>query len=224
MSNETKQEKNAQAVAEAVSKTDLFFKENKKTISIIAAVLVVAALAIFLYVKYGYAPKVAEALETEYPAEAQFQAGNFETALNGDGSSVIGFADIIDEYGAKAGKAVYFYAGVCEYQLGNYENAITYLKKYKGKDAILAGRALACTGDAYVCLEDYEAALACYTKASKISDNIFSAAYLLKAGEVCETLGRNDEALACYKEIKDKYAGSYEAYEIDKYISRMEVK
>ncbi|MCQ2143588.1 MAG: tetratricopeptide repeat protein, partial [Bacteroidales bacterium] len=199
-------------------------KENKKTITYAAAAVVVVALAIFLYVKFGYAPKVAEALETAYPAEAQFQAGNFETALNGDGSSVIGFADIIDEYGTKAGKAVYFYAGVCEYQLGNFEDAITYLKKYNGKDAILAGRALACTGDAYVSLEDYETALGYYVKAAKKSNNSFSAAYLLKAGEVCEALGRNDEALSYYKEIKNEYAGSYEAYEIDKYISRMEVK
>lgn len=224
MAKETKQEMNAQAVAEAVSKTDLFFKENKKTLTYSATALVVIALAIFLYVKFGYAPKVAEALETAYPAEAQFQAGNFETALNGDGSAVIGFADVIDEYGAKAGKAVYFYAGVCEYQLGNYEDAITYLKKYKGKEAILAGRALACIGDAYVCLENYEAALGYYVKAAKKSDNMFSAAYLLKAGEVCEALGKNEEALAYYKEIKENYSNSYEAYEIDKYISRMEVK
>lgn len=224
MANETKQEKNAQAVAEAVSKTDLFFKENKKTITYAAAAVVIAAAAIFLYVKFGYAPKVAEALETTYPAEAQFQAGNFDTALNGDGSSVIGFADIIDEYGTKAGKAVYLYAGICEYQLGNFENAISYLKKYNGKDAILAGRALACTGDAYVSLEDYETALGYYVKAARKSDNVFSAAYLLKAGEVCESLGRCDEALSYYKEIKDKYASSFEAYEIDKYISRMEAK
>ncbi len=53
---------------------------------------------------------------------------------------------------------------------------------------------------------------------------MFSAAYLLKAGAVCEELGDNAKALSFYKEIKEKYPQSMEGYEIDKYISRIENK
>ena len=88
----------------------------------------------------------------------------------------------------------------------------------------MRGRALACTGDAYSMLEDYETALSYYLQAAETEDNIFAASYLLKAGIICEELGRNDEALAHYRVIKDKYPQSYEGYEIDKYISRIEVK
>ena len=103
----------------------------------------------------------------------------------------------------------------------NYEEAIKYLKKYKGKDDILAARALSCLGDAYVGTGDLNAALASYDKAIKKADNMFAAAYMLKAGLVCEELGNNAKALEYYQEIKDQYPQSLEAYDIDKYIARI---
>ncbi|MCD8313538.1 MAG: tetratricopeptide repeat protein, partial [Bacteroidales bacterium] len=131
---------------------------------------------------------------------------------------------IISDYGAKAGKSVYFYAGVCELQIGNYDEAITYLKKYKGKDHILLGRAQSCIGDSYVALEDYSTAVGWFVKAARTSSDIYSAGYLLKAGVTSEELGNLDEALSYYNEIKLKYPQSVEGYDIDKYISRIEVQ
>ena len=154
-------------------------------------------------------------------AEQNFRAGDYEVALNGDGN-VLGFAQIIDEYGAKAGKAANFYAGVCELQLGNWDLAIEYLQAYKGKDAILKARALACIGDAYVGLEDYSKALGYFEKAAAVVDNMFAAGYLLKAGVVAEKLGQNEKALGFYKQIKDQYPSSMEGYDVDKYIGRLQ--
>lgn len=222
MAKETKNQ-NAEAVAEAVSKTEIFFKENSKTMAISVAVIIVIAAGFFLWHKFAYEPKRAEAQEQMYPAESNFRNAEYELALNGDGN-VLGFAQIIDEYGAKAGKAVYFYAGVCELQLGNYESAISYLKKYNGKDRILAGRAQSCIGDAYVGLEKYQEAVDWFAKAAKTSDDMFSAGYLLKAGVTSEELGDNGKALGFYNDIKDNYPQSMEAYDIDKYISRIEAK
>ena len=222
MNNEKKHE-NAEAVAEAVSKTDLFFKENRNTILIVLAVLVVAGLAFFFYHKFVYEVQRPEAQEQMYPAENNFRSMEYELALNGDGN-VLGFSQIINDYGKKAGKAVYFYAGVCELQLGNYEQAIKYLNSYNGKDKILKARATACIGDAYVGLEDYAAALGYFEKAADTIDNMFAAGYLLKAGAVCEKLGQKDQALAFYKKIKDQYPQSMEGYDIDKYISRIEAE
>ena len=212
---------NAEAVVEAVSKTEQFFNENGKLLGGILAGLVIVAVAAFCWVKFAYQPAVAEAQGQMALAEENFRAAEYEVALNGDGN-VLGFAQIIDEYGAKAGKAVYFYAGVCELQLGNYEEAVSYLKAYKGKDAILKARALACIGDAYVGLEDYEAALNYFEKAADVIDNMFTAGYLLKVGLVAEKLGQNEKALEYYELIKDQYTNSPESYEIDKYIGRLE--
>ena len=150
---------------ETVSKTDQFYNENKKTIWTVACIIVVVALAVFAYVKLIYQPKCAEAVQQAFPAEQSFAAGEFELALNGDGN-VLGLADVIAEYGSKAGAAVYMEAGVCALQLGQYEDALAYLKKYNGKEPILAARALACQGDAYVGLEKYNEAAAAYGKAA----------------------------------------------------------
>ncbi len=216
------QQERQEKIEETVSKTEQFYNENKKTIwgCIIAAAVI--ALGVLAYNQFFLKPKVAEAQEQAYPAEAAFRAGNFELALNGDGNNY-GFAQVIDEYGSKAGKAMPFYAGVCALQLKDYEAAVDYLKKYKGKDPILAARAQACLGDALAGLERYEEAAAQFEKAAGVSDNMFAAGYLLKAAVTYEELGANDKALALYETIKDKYPQSMEAYDIDKYINRIKI-
>ena len=221
MAKEIKNE-NAEAVVEAVSKTEKFFQDNGKLISIICAAFVVACALVFCWFKFAYQPKVNEAQGQMAAAEQNSRAGDFELALNGDGNA-LGFVQIIDEYGKKAGKSVFFYAGVCELQLGEWEQAIKYLEAYKGKDAILAARATACIGDAYVGLEDYKKALGYFEKAAQ-ADNMYAAGYLLKAGAVAEVLGENDKALSFYKKIKDQYPQSIEAYDVDKYIGRIEAR
>ena len=216
------QQERQEKIEETVSKTEQFYNENKKTIwgCIIAAAVI--ALGVLAYNQFYLKPKVAEAQEQAYPAEAAFRAGNFELALNGDGNNY-GFVQVIDEYGSKAGKAMPFYAGVCALQLKDYEAAVDYLKKYKGKDPILAARAQACLGDALAGLERYEEAAAQFEKAAGVSDNMFAAGYLLKAAVTYEELGANDKALALYETIKDKYPQSMEAYDIDKYINRIKI-
>ena len=208
-------------IEETVSKTDQFYNEHKKTIWTVAAVLAVIALAVFAYIKLIYQPKCQEAMQQAFPAEQLFSQGEYELALNGDGN-VLGLADIISTYGAKAGKAVYMEAGLAALQLGQYDDALTYLKKYTGKDPILAARAIAAQGDAYAGLERYDDAAAAYIKAAGKSDDVFAAGYLLKAGIMYEQIGQKDKALDCYKTIKDKYPSSVEGYDIDKYFSRAE--
>ena len=135
---------------------------------------------------------------------------------------MLGFTEIIDSYGSKAGKAVYMYAGVCELRLGNFENAVSYLKKYNGKEPILAARALACLGDAYVGLENYKDAVAAFKKAVAKADNVYAAGYLVKEGLALEKLGDKAAALECYKTVKNDYPQSMEAYDIDRYIAAVE--
>lgn len=209
-----------EAVVEAVSKTDLFFKENKNLIIGVAVAAVLVAFGIFAFQKWYYQPKAREAQQQLYPAEMAFKAESWETALNGDGNN-LGIAQVIEDYGKATPAAAWFEAGICELQLGNYESAIDYLKNYKGKDAILKARSISCMGDAYVGLEDYAKALDCFVNAAGVIDNIYAAAYLLKAGVTAEQLGKNEEALKYYKTIKEQYPQSMEGYDIDKYISRL---
>ena len=216
----TKQEIRQENAAEQLSRTEQFYEQNKKWIWGVIIGILVIWLATLAYNRYIYQPKCAEAQEQAFPAENNFQAGEYELALNGDGN-VLGFSQIIDDYGTKAGKAVYLYAGICELQLGNYEEAIGYLAKYKGKEPILKARALACQGDAYVGLEEYAKAVSCYKKAVAVNDNAFAAGYLFKEGLAYKALGDNAAALACFKSIKTDYPQSIEAYDIDRYIAEV---
>ena len=207
-------------IEQTVSATEQFYNEHKKTIWTVVAAVLVVGLGILAYNKFIYQPKCAEAMQQSYPAEMNFQNGEYALALSGDGNN-LGFEDIIAEYGTKSGKAVYLYAGICELQLGNYDEALSYLKKYKGKEPILAARAKACEGDAYVALGDYNAAVRAYKAAVDCADNMFAAGYLLKEGSALEALGQKAEALACYKTVENDYPQSIEAYDIAKYIARV---
>jgi tetratricopeptide (TPR) repeat protein len=208
-------------VGEALSKTEKFFDTYKNHIIYGTAAIVAVVVAVMLFHNFVTLPAQQEAMAQTFTAEQYFRNGDFEKALNGDGNA-LGFNEIISEYGTKAGEAVYFYAGVCNLQMGNYEEAISNLKKYNGKDEIIAARALACIGDAQAAMNNLDAALASYKSAAAAADNLLAANYLLKAGIICEEMGKPAEALKFYEEIKTKYAQSPEGFDINKYISRIQ--
>ncbi len=211
-----------QNMQEAVSKTEEFFKKYGNMMYGCILAVLIAALAILAYNRFILQPKKQQATDQMAQAERWFLSGEYELALNGDDNDP-GLLEIIDQYGSKAGEAVYMYAGVAALKTGDYQGAIDYLKKYEGKDPILKARAEACIGDAYAELEDYGNAISYYQKAAKTTDNALAAAYLLKAGIVAEEAGDKAQALSFYKEIKDQWSNAPEAMEIDKYISRIEI-
>ena len=217
----TEQEQRQQNIAEAVSKSELFFQKYGKIVYGCVAAILLIALAILAYNRFVLQPKKAEAQEEMFRAEQKFAQGDYELALNGDDNN-LGFEDIIAKYGTRGGESVYLYAGACALQLGQFDKAIEYFKKYDGKDNILLSRAQAGIGDALVGLEDYKGALAAYEKAADTANDMFSAGYLLKAGLVAEEMGDKDKAVSFYKKIKDQYPQAPEAMDIDKYITRIE--
>ncbi len=212
---------NQQAVGEAVSGVESWLKKNGNLLSTILLIILLAVCACLALNRWVLKPAQQEAKAAVEGADRYFQMSQYEQALNGDGN-VLGLADIIDQYGKKAGQGVYLQAGICQLQLKNYAEAVEYLKKYNGKDPILKARSLSCMGDAYVGLGDNAAALDAYKAAAKTDDTVLAASYLLKAAITAEAMDKKDEALSFYNEIKVKYPNSMEAMDIDKYISRIE--
>ena len=220
MSKKNQHQDPEQSVEQALNTTEQFIEKYKKTL-LYAAIAIIAIAAIgFAYQHLYRKPLINEALAQTFMAEQHFRSDSFALALNGDGNS-LGFVQIIEEYGNKAGESVYLYAGISELHLGNYDNAISYLKKYNGDDAILKARSISNIGDAYAGLENYKEALSNYLKAADYADNSFAAGYLLKAGLIYEEMGDNAKAIETYTKIKEKYPQSGEGYDIDKYISRL---
>ena len=93
MAKEIKNEK-AEAVVEAVSKTEQFFEKNGKTLSYAAIAVVVVIAAVFCWNKFIHQPKVAEAQGQMAWAEENFRnaadSTGYALALYGDGN-VLGF-------------------------------------------------------------------------------------------------------------------------------------
>lgn len=223
MSKKIKHQDPEESVENALNVTEHFLEKHKNTLVYsIIAILVVISIG-FAYQHFYRKPLKEEALGQTFIAEQYFRADSFAVALNGDGNS-LGFNQVIEEYGSAAPKSVYMYAGVCELQLGNFQEAISYLKKYKPKDPVMQARAIANIGDAYAGLMKNKEALNNYLKAASYSDNVFAASYLLKAAIMQEELGETKAAIKTYQDIKVKYPQSQEGAEADKYIARISVK
>jgi tetratricopeptide (TPR) repeat protein len=216
------QQKDAEEKVEIVlSSTEQFLEKYKNYLIYGVGAVLLATVMYFGYKQLYLAPLQEEAQGQMFVAEQYFRMDSLSLALHGDGNN-LGFLQIIEEYGNKAGDVVYFYAGVCQYHLGDYEGAIGNLKKFDVGDEILTARALCCIGDAYVALENYTAAIDYFLKAANYRDNAYSAKYLLRAGLVYETLNKPAEALGIYQRIKNDYGQTAEGREVDKYIGRID--
>ncbi|MEG1553786.1 MAG: tetratricopeptide repeat protein [Rikenellaceae bacterium] len=230
MKKETTQHSDPEIKIEnAITQTESFIERNSKKLTIILAVAVVLAIAIFGYTHFYKIPRQAKASVAAYVAEQYFAQDSLSLALNGDGSND-GFIAVVDQYGSTpTGNLAAHYAGICFLKLGDYESAMTYLKKYKDVDgdaaAIINAQNKGLIGDVYSQKKDYKNAISLYEKAIAASDNMLTAPiYLKKSGLIYEEQQDFGKALECYQKIKTTYFNSMEARDIDKYIARLQQK
>lgn len=210
-------------VEEALTASERFIEKNQKSIIYTVLAIVLVVLAVLAFRNFYIEPQNAAADNEIYTAQAYFQVDSFRVALEGDNNACIGFEAIADQYGiTKAGKLANYYAGICHYKMGNYEEAIAALKKYNGKDKHLALAAQQLLGDAYAATENFNQAAKCFEKVAKANNTTISPMSLKKLGVVYEAMGDNVKAIEAYKNILNNYPQSLEASEIEKDIARLE--
>jgi len=217
--------KNLENVEHVLTNAEQFIEDNQKILTYVAIAIVALVAGFFGFKKFYMSPKEKEAQSQIFVAEQYFEKDSFNMALNGDGSN-LGFLQVIDEYGiTKTAKLAEYYAGICYYKLNNYQSAIEHLKKFKSKDKLVAPIAMGVIGDANLEMGNKDAAADYYLKAANLTDNDFTTPiYLMKAGGVFELLGKYKQALEQYQQIKDKYPTTMEGRQIDKYITRAQIK
>ena len=216
------------AIQSAIGRVEGFIMNNGRSLLTALIVVVVVVGGFFGYKYLISGPRAEKAAAMMFVAEQQFAVDSFALALNGD-SNFAGFLEVIDRYGSTGeGNLARHYAGICYLRLGEYQQALDYLKEYSAStksvpEALLAAQNCGLQGDAYAQLENYAEAVRMYEKAVAASDNSLSAPYYLKkAGGVYEKLGDYAKALAAYERISDDYPASMEARDIQKYIGRIQ--
>ena len=219
------QDDNLHELESALTKTERFIEENQKPITYAVGALILVVVAYLGFNKFYLEPREDEAQSQMFMAESYFEKDSFNLAINGDGN-YLGFLDIIDDYGmTKSANLANYYTGISYLYLGQYEDALDYLKDFDTKDLLLGPVAEGAKGDAELELGNTDAALKHYRKAYAMNDNeLTSPVYMMKTANLLESIDELEDALVIYKEIKEKYPDSNEGRNIEKYISRVEIK
>lgn len=220
----THQDDSFENVESALSKTEHFIEENQNRLSMIALAVIIIVAGYWGIKKFYFMPLEQEAQKEIFYAQQYFEKDSFNLALNGDGQNA-GFLEIIDEYGStKAGKLAGYYAGVANLHLGNYNEAVEYLKGFSSDEEMVAATAIGALGDAYAELGENDKAIAQYKSAAAFDNTLTAPTYLMKLGVMYEAKGDYPAAVKAYQTIKDKYASSAEARQVDKYLTRAELQ
>lgn len=203
---------------------DYWVRYNKHIVySVTILVLLIAGL--IGYKSLIQEPNEKKASEAMFHAEEYFRMDSIRLALYGDNINA-GFQKIIAKYGGtKGGNLALFYAGSCYLKMGDFNNAIKYLKDFSTPASQVQARAYGLLGDAYSELNKKEDAVGAYKKAGTTfeKDDFISPEYLFRAGYLYESMGKTKEAIEMYQTIKDKYPSSQRGYDIDRYLARLGV-
>jgi tetratricopeptide (TPR) repeat protein len=209
-------------VEEVITQSEAFIIKYRKAIIGGVAVVTLATAGLLAY-KHLYAnPREEQAQAAFFRGEEYFRNEAYEQALNGDSLGYAGFLTVAEQYGGtKAANLAKAYAGLCYKHMKEYEKAIEYLSSFNGNDQMVAPGILGAIGNSYAELEQPEKAVAFLLKAAnKADNNTLSPVFLRQAGQLLAQQGKYEDAVNVYTKIKDKYAQSYVALDIDKYIEQ----
>jgi len=212
---------NPEALANQISKSEEFIKNNKTLVSVLGLAITLLVVGTVGY-RFYISNQNEEAQSEMYQAIYYFEQDSLELSLRGDGNN-LGFVDIVDEYGqTKAGNLANLYAGAIYLKQGKYDLALLYLEDFSSDDLLYQARAYGLLGDLFMEQSNYENALKYYKDAIDYKPNqYFTPSYLMKAALAYEKLGQQENALTAYKEIIEKYRESDEYQNARKNLARL---
>ena len=215
MANKIQQQ--AAAQEQQATKAEAFFEKNKKLIvGAVVALIVIVAGAILLN-NYYFVPRANEASTELAKSQELFNQQQFDKAL-------AGFQKVASDYSSTdAGNLAQLYIGICQANLGKWQEAVNALESFSGKgDQMISPAAEGALGNAYANLNQLDKAVEHLKNAAKMADNkSLSPTFLIQAGEILESQGKKYEALKLYQQVKENYQQSMQYQSIDKYIERV---
>ena len=121
MANKIQQQ--AAAQEQQVSKTEAFFEKNKKTIIIAVVAVIAIVVCAILANNYYFTPRQEEASTELSKSQELFQEEQYDKAL-------AGFQKVASDYSSTdAGNLAQLYIGLCQANLGKWQEAVNALEK-----------------------------------------------------------------------------------------------
>ena len=213
------------SVGEILSKTDQFVDKHLKEMLIGLGVIVIIVVGIIAFRHFYLVPRGQQAENALFPCQEYYMNQQWDIALNGDNIDCVGFLGIIEDFsGTPSANLAKAYAGLCLYQLGDYEEALKTLKGYQGKDRLIAAQIIGAMGDCEVNLDNVHEGISYFRKAADhANSSLLSPIYLNKAALAYESLDDYKAALEIYTLIQSKYPQSPEAASVEKHIERAKI-
>ena len=224
MANTSNQQQAAPTMEQTLNQSEAFFLKYKKAIITVVVAIIVIIVGAVLYKTYIAEPNEQKASTAIAKGQEYFAQGQFEKALKGDSLGYKGFVALASDFSSTAaGNLANLYAGLCNAQLGQWDEAVKYLEGYDGADdQMITPAALGALGNAYAHQNQLDKAVSTLKKAAEKADNnSLSPTFLIQAGEILESQGNKAEALKLYQEVKEKYFNSMAYQTIDAYIERV---
>lgn len=201
-----------------------FWEKNNKSILILLSIIIIAIGGYFGYKYFFKLPEEEKAIEAIAPAQQYFAQDSLNLALNGDGKNA-GFLKVISKFGGTAsGNLAKLYAGESYLQLGDYNNAVKYLKDFNANGSVQTQALVyGLLGDAYSELKKNDEAVESYKKASSAfeQNEAMSSEYLYRAASLYELMGKNKEAIELFTQLKTKYPRTERGFSAEKYLGKL---
>ncbi len=153
-----------------------------------------------------------EARELIVQAEKAFHQGEYDIALWGDHEEVrIGLVEIINNYGrTQTGNLALYYAAVSKSNLGNYEEALSYIRQHDPPEGIIGVGPLSFHAVILLNLDKYEEAADIFIKAAEWDINESTTPQnLLNAAQASMEAGDHARAIQLVDRILSEYEDTH---------------
>lgn len=210
---QAREELESDPLLETFSKAQSFYDQNKSSVigGIIALILIIGGGIGYYYYSTSQ-EESAQQLFSE--ATTYYINGNYQQALTGsDEDFAVGFEQIIDNYPrTDAANLARYYAAVSAYNLGNLQEAISYIEDYELPDGILGVGPISFHAMLMGEAENYSEAAELYIKAAEWDENSSTTPFnYLKAAQAYNSAGEKEQAKEYAQLVVDEYSNSPQA-------------
>lgn len=206
----TKEELEQDPLLQSYAKIQNTYQQNKGTI-IGGSIALVLVICLGIGYVYYSTQQEQEAQQLMSSAEQYYLNGNYEMALQGSEEDfTVGFEQIINNFSrTDAANLALYYAAVSHYNLGNIDQALTYMEEYDVPDGILGVAPLSFHAVLYAELGDLEQAAQMYVRAAEWDENSSTTPYnYVQAAWAFNDVGNNEQARTYAQKVLDEYPNS----------------